>query len=340
MERMQEENSGPRWTSHSSTILRVATAVPDHRIDQESVKQSLGCLLSVGAERRSGIMAMFDNALVEQRWSVLPLEKLRERRTLSETMSLYRQYAIQLGRKVADDCLRGAGVPAKSVDMVITLSCTGFMIPSLDAYLAGELGFRSDIRRLPITELGCVAGAAAIARAHDFLRGHPDAKVLIVAVELPTLSFQRDDGSPAQLVSTALFGDGAAAVLMSGRPERGVQVVDTEAHFMPGTLDALGFDLHDDGFHVRLAKTLPDTLRTSLASVALRLLARAGVGLGDLDFCVLHPGGRRILTAIEEALFFVLERWLKGAPLRPGALGLLGAFGPGLSTELCLLRCA
>jgi len=338
--------------------------VPEYCLDQESVKRALRPLLPVSTNRLDAVMALFDNALVKRRFSVLPLEQLCVPRSLSDTMALYRDSAVRLGRTVAADCLAGAGVSARVVDLVITLSCTGFMIPSLDAHLAQDLGFRPDVRRLPITELGCVAGAAALARAHDFLAGHPEAHVLIVAVELPTLSFQRSDASTAQLVSTALFGDGAAAVLLTGRRSvPGVAVLDAETHLFPNSLDLLGFDLRDDGLHVVLAKELPETLRATFGAVVDRLLDRAGIGRADLECCVFHPGGKRILLAIEEALglaraqtqpswdvlreygnlssaavLFVLERWMKQHRPRPGAYGLLGAFGPGLSTELCLLQ--
>jgi len=172
---------------------------------------------------------------------------------------------------------------------------------------------------------------------------------------LPTLSFQRNDASTAQLVSTALFGDGAAAVLLTGRAsDSGVSVLDAETHLFPDTLNLLGFDLHDDGLHVVLAKELPDTLRTAFGAVVDRLLARSGIARADVECCVFHPGGTRILLAIEEALgldrartqpawdvlreygnmssaavLFVLERCMKELRPRPGAYGLLGAFGRG-----------
>ena len=347
-----------------SAILGIATVVPEHCLEQDSVKHKLRSLLPIPERRLDAVMALFDNALVQRRFSVLPLEQLCVSRSLSETMALYRENAIALGRRAAADCLTASGVSARAVDLIITVSCTGFMIPSLDAYLAQDLGFRPDVRRLPITELGCGAGAAALGRAHDFLCGHPEAHVLIVAVELPTLSFQRNDASTAQLVSTALFGDGAAAVLLTGRPSgSGVTVLDAETHLFPDTLNLLGFDLHDDGLHVVLAKELPDTLRTAFGAVVERLLARSGIARADVECCVFHPGGTRILLAIEEALgldrtrtqpswdvlreygnmssaavLFVLERCMKQLRPRPGACGLLGAFGPGLSADLCLLR--
>jgi alkylresorcinol/alkylpyrone synthase len=348
----------------ASTIVRTAIAVPPHVLDQDSVKRVLSDVLPVPEARKVAVQVLFDQALVRTRHSIVPLERLPERRSLGQSMAMYREHAVRLGREVSERCLREADVPARAIDLVITVSCTGIMIPSLDAYLANDLGFRPDVKRLPITQLGCVAGASALSLAHDFLRGHPDAHVLVVAVELPTLSFQREDVSTAQLVSTTLFGDGAAAALLTGRPRPGsVAVVETESHLFPDTLDDLGFELRDDGFHVLLAKELPERLRDGLARVVDGLLARAGVPRRDLRSFVLHPGGRRILCALEEALaierrflqpswdvlrdhgnvssaavLFVLDRWLRGPRPPAGEPGLLAAFGPGLTTELAVLR--
>jgi alkylresorcinol/alkylpyrone synthase len=345
------------------TIVHTATALPAHLLPQESVKRSLCELLPMPEHRKAAVHALFDHALVDSRHSVLPLPQLRERRSLGETMAIYRQHAVSLGREVSERCLREADVPARAIDLVISVSCTGVMIPSLDAHLANALGFRPDVKRLPITELGCVAGAAALGRAHDFLRAYPEGHVLVVAVELPTLSFQRDDTSTPQLVSTALFGDGAAAALLAGRARGPVSILENESHLFPDTLDDLGFELRDDGFHVLLAKELPERLRGGLARVVEGLLGRAGVLRHDLETFLIHPGGRRILAAIEQALglerrhlqpswdvlrehgnvssaavLFVLDRWLRRHRPPAGTPGLLAAFGPGLTTELSVLR--
>jgi transposase len=152
------------------------------------------------------------------------------------------------------------------------------MIPSVDAYLVDALGFRRDVRRLPITELGCVGGASALARAHDFLRGFPDARVLVIAVELPSLSLQRDDTTPANLVASALFGDGAAAAVLSGDGDRpGVRVLDTLSHIFPNSTGKLGFDLHEDGFHSVISKDIPALLKSEIVALVDRLAARAGL---------------------------------------------------------------
>jgi alkylresorcinol/alkylpyrone synthase len=346
------------------TILQTATAVPAHVLSQQRVKE-LCDLMPLPPARRPGVLALFDHARVDTRSSVLSMDELRARRTLGESTALYREHAVRLGRAAAERCLAEAHLPAQAIDLLITVSCTGIMIPSLDAHLANQIDFRADIKRLPITELGCVAGAAALGRAHDYLRGHPEGHVLIVAVELPTLSFQRDDISTAQLVSTALFGDGAAAALLGGRSGRGARILGVESHLFPDSLDAIGFELRDDGFHVLLAKDIPDRLRGGLARVVDAVLRRADLVRSDLTSFVLHPGGRNILTALEEtldisprslqpswdvlreygnmssaAVLVVLDRWFRQHRPAAGTYGLLAAFGPGLSMELCVLEWA
>ena len=349
------------------TIVQTATAVPTHVLDQNSIKRALCELLPLPPRKLEAAMALFDHALVERRHSVLPIDQLRARRSLTATTRIYREHAVELARTVTERCLADAGVSAQAVDLVISVSCTGVMIPSLDAHLANDLPLRPDIRRMPITELGCVAGAAALNRAHDYLRGHPEGHVLIVAVELPTLSFQHDDVSTAQLVSTALFGDGAAAALLTGRPlgpePRGARMLATRSHLFPGSLDDLGFELRDDGFHVLLAKDLPEKLGAELSGIVDQLLGGVDLRRQDLTSFVLHPGGRKILAALAQALnierdqmqpswdvlrdhgnvssaavLFVLDRWLRRHRPPAQTHGLLGAFGPGLTAELCVLQ--
>jgi alkylresorcinol/alkylpyrone synthase len=192
------------------------------------VKARLRAMLSVEVRRREALLALFDHTAGRAAAQRVPDRGVRASATLGEMTELYRRHALTLGRDVAARALAAGGVRADEIDLFVTVSCTGILIPSLDAYLVDELGFRRDVRRLPLTELGCAGGAAALSRAHDFLRGFPDARALVVAVELPSLSLQRDDLSPANLVSTALFGDGAAAALLEGGARRGAR--DGRAH--------------------------------------------------------------------------------------------------------------
>jgi alkylresorcinol/alkylpyrone synthase len=353
--------------NEAPTIVSTATAVPAHSASQSEVKERLRAVLPPLSPRRlEAAMELFDHAAVERRFSVEPVAHLGQPRGLGEVQERYRENAIALGRQVASEALARGGLPASAVDLLITVSCTGIMIPSVDAHLCNELGFRADVRRLPITALGCSGGAAALARAHDFLVGFPNARVLVVAVELPSLSLQRADVSLANLVSTAIFGDGAAAVLLQGGGadgRRGVQILETLSHLFPRTTYALGFDLKDDGFHSVLSKDVPTFIKAEIAGLVRTLAGRRGLTREQLSCFLLHPGGRKILAFVEEELaltrddtqlswevlraygnqssasvLFVLHEWLTKRQPPSGAHGILAAFGPGLSTEMMLLR--
>ena len=253
----------------------------------------------------------------------------------------------------------------EEIDLIITVSCTGVMIPSLDAHLVNAMGFRSNVRRLPITELGCAAGASAIARGRDFLLAFPRGRVLIVAVELASLTFQRGSLSQANLISSILFGDGAAAAVMCGQDAPGPRVLDAESYLFPDSIDAMGFDLKETGLHIVLSRDVPDMIRGRIRDLVRCFLERRGLVAEGIDVFVLHPGGRKLLLAIEEELalprqrtqpswdvlaeygnlssasvLFVLHEWLTRRRPAPGSLGLMAAFGPGFTAEQLLLQWA
>jgi alkylresorcinol/alkylpyrone synthase len=351
-------------TTASTVIVATATAVPAHAARQPDVTRALRALFPLNGRRMDAVMALFENAQIDNRYSVYPVEQIGRRKSLTENTAEYRRHATALARDVAARALAGARLEARDIDLIITTSCTGIMIPSVDAYLVDALGFRPDVRRLPITELGCVGGASALARADDFLRGFPDARVLVIAVELPSLSLQRDDTTPANLVASALFGDGAAAVVLTARGDRpGVGVLETLSHIFPASTGALGFDLHEDGFHSVISKDIPAILKSEIAALVDKLAARGGLTRADLTCFVLHPGGKKILGAVEDELglpreatqpswdvlrdygnqssasvLFVLHEWMTRRQTPAGSNGVLAAFGPGLTTEMLLLR--
>lgn len=347
------------------TISAIATAVPDHCFTLAEAKACLPRAMPLAPERLPAIHSIFDHAGVDRRYSPFSIEHLTRKRSLTEISREYREHSVRLGRRVAAACLIEAGVTASEVDFLITVSCTGVMMPSLDAYLINEMGFRSDIRRLPITELGCAAGAVALSRARDFVGAYPDARVLVVSVELSTLTFQSSDVSMANLVSCALFGDGAAAALITGRPSPGMRILESQSHLFPDSYDALGFDLTDGGLHIVLGKQLPQMLRCRLGDLVRDFLARQHLAPEALSFVVLHPGGKKLIEEVEQALglsryqtqptwdilraygnlssaaiLFILREWLTNRPLRSGDRGLILAFGPGFSAEMLLLECA
>jgi alkylresorcinol/alkylpyrone synthase len=345
------------------TIAATATAVPPYPVGYEEVKTCIGQVFSIEPSRLNALMSVIDNSRVERRYFIHPVDDIVRPRPLGEITRDYQDHAVELGRKVASACLEKAGMTPPEIDMIITVSCTGVMIPSLDAYLINDLGFRHDARRLPITELGCAGGAAALARASEFVRAFPGSTVLVIAVEIPSLTFQRGNLSQANLISTVLFGDGAAAAVVTGRPSRGPQIAATDSFLFPHSLDAMGFDLKDGGFHIVLSKDVPQLIRDQIKRLITTFLARHNLRREQLSAFILHPGGQKLLLYIEEELglsrcdtqfswdvlrdygnlssasvLFVLDQWLRKRTMAPGAYGLMAAFGPGFSSEMLLLQ--
>ena len=360
---LDSSSAKPAAPGAGITIAATATAVPQHVISREEVKIYLRRVFQLESARLDAMMCIIDNSQVRRRFCIHPIEYIIEPRPLSQISREYQEHAVQLGRRVASDGLARAGMQPADIDLIITVSCTGVMIPSLDAHLINDLGFRQNVRRLPITELGCAAGAASLARAADFLRAYPDRNALIVAVELPSLTFQRGNVTQANLISTVLFGDGAAAAVVTGRPVPGPRILDSESYLFAHSLDAMGFDLKETGFHIVLSKDVPQLIREKIKGVMDGFLARHSLTRGDISAFILHPGGQKLLLYMEEELglcrcdsqfswdvlseygnlssasvLFVLDEWLCKGKIQAGSYGLLAAFGPGFSAEMSLLQ--
>ncbi len=282
----------------SSTIRAVGTALPEHVLDAKARKDLLRAVWPR--------MAMVGAAVEEaggNRYLALDPAQLLERRGLTDAMALYAQHATRLAESACRRSLDDAETGPDSIDVVISVSCTGYLVPSLDVHLIERLGLRPDVVRVPITELGCSGGAAAIALGHRHLLAFPEQRVLVVAVELPSLSFQPDDSSLDNLTASMVFGDGAAAAVMERAPGTGASGLTVEAaatHLVSGTGGALGYDLRDDGFHVVLDRRLPRLIGRSIGGVARAFMRRTE--MERIDFLAAHGGGPRILDAIQEAL--------------------------------------
>jgi alkylresorcinol/alkylpyrone synthase len=345
-------------------IVATATAVPEHTVSREDVKLYLGRVFDIPERRLEAMMSIVDNAQVHSRQMIFPLDYTIQSRSLEKTNQEYMQHAIELGRRAAEECLQRAKMTAQDIDMIVTVSCTGFMIPSLDAHLINLMGFRSDVRRMPFTELGCAAGAMALGRASDYLQSRVDGNVLIIAVELPSLTFQRKDISQANLISSILFGDGAAAVIVSGKKSAsGPRILVSETYTFPDSLGAMGFDLKDSGFHILLSKDVPEMIGEKIEGLVDGFLSRHGVTRDQIRGWILHPGGSRLLGNVEKALglskcdtqpswdilgnvgnlssatvLFILQEWMEKRPLKKGDIAMAAAFGPGFSAEFLLLQ--
>jgi alkylresorcinol/alkylpyrone synthase len=330
-----------------SAILGFGTALPEHTIDGET---SLSLLSAYWPRLRGATPEPLTRHLVA------PVEWLLRPRTLGETMRAYAEHAPRLARLASCRALAAAGVEPAQVDLVISVSCTGYLVPSLDVRLAAEIGLRPDVTRLPLTELGCSGGLAAIAAAHRHLAAFPDHRVLVVAVELPTLTFQTGDRSLDNLTAAMVFGDGAAAAVL-GAGDGGLHVRGAASRLLPDSEAALGFDLRDTGFHVVLDRRLPRLIEGSLAGVVADFADRQGIAAPS--FYAVHAGGPRVFDAVEAALGLAtgdlaLSRRvfrevgnLSSASIlfslaeaqRTGARGdgLAIAFGPGVTLELAHL---
>lgn len=362
MESASNRTTEAAATSHA-TIVAIATALPPYTITREDVKYYMGRVFDIPERKLEAMMSIVDNAQVHNRHSIFPIEYTVEPRPLSQTNNEYIEHAVKLGREAAEKCLERAGLRPDEIDLIITVSCTGFMIPSLDAHLINLMGFRSNVRRMPFTELGCAAGAMALGRAADFLTARPGGNVLIIAVELPSLTFQRKDISQANLISSILFGDGAAAVIVSGNNRRGPRILVSETYTFPDSLGAMGFDLKDSGFHILLAKDVPEMIGAKIGGLVQGFLERHGRKREDIKGWILHPGGARLLGNVETELgltkcdtqpswdilgkvgnlssatiLFILQEWLEKRPLKSGEYALAAAFGPGFSAEFLLLQ--
>lgn len=322
--------------------------------------------LPEGTDRRV-LDRLHRSAKVRSRHMTLPLERYGELDGFGAANDVFIAAATDLGAKAVQDALHLAGLSAADVDLIIFTSVTGIATPSIDARLVGRLGLRPDVKRLPLFGLGCAGGAAGLARMHDYLLGRPDHVAVLLSVELCSLTFQRDDASMANLVATALFGDGAAVVVACGADRQeetaGPTIVDTRSHLYPDTGRVMGWNIKDSGFQVVLDPQVPDVVRRCLADAVEGFLGDHGIKPKDVTAWVCHPGGPKILEAVAEALdlpeealdvtwrhladvgnlssssvLHVLRDTLAERRPPPGTPGVLLAMGPGFASELILLR--
>ncbi|MEV4400164.1 3-oxoacyl-[acyl-carrier-protein] synthase III C-terminal domain-containing protein [Nonomuraea sp. NPDC049607] len=346
-------------------ISAVRCAFPPHRYPQSELTDMAARLcLPDGADRRL-LDRLHRSARVEHRNLALPIDRYEKLNGFGAANDAFVSVAVELGLESVKAALDAAELEPTDVDLIMFTSVTGIAAPSVDARLAAGLGLRPDVKRVPVFGLGCVAGAAGIARLHDYLRGWPDHVAVLLSVELCSLTVQRGDSSPANLVASALFGDGAAAVVAGGaeRGTAGPEVVATRSHLYPGSEHVMGWQVGDTGFRVMLDASVPAVVRRHLADDVHGFLTEHGLTAADVTAWVCHPGGPKVLEAVSEVLelpagaldvtwrslaangnlssssvLHVLGETLAGEPPAPGSWGLVIAMGPGFCSELVLLR--
>lgn len=285
----------------SARILALATALPGHVMEQVSAKEAARLLFQGRLGDLDRRVSVFDHAGIDRRHSCLPLDEHLRHRGFGERNRLYLEHATGLLAEAAGKALHQAGLAVQDIDGVVTVSSTGIATPSLDAVVGEAIGLRPDVERTPLFGLGCAGGALGLARAAALATARPGARILLLVVELCTLTFRLDDPSLANLVASALFADGAAAAVLSTKGE-GPAIVASGEWRWPETLDVMGWRLEDDGLGVLFAVSVPEIARTRMGEAAVTFLARDGMKLHDVDRWICHPGGAKVILALEEAL--------------------------------------
>ena len=291
----------------SPRLLSLATAVPRYRLSQSDVAAIARRIFDGPGSEIEYMLPIFENAGIAQRYSCVPLDWYLEPVGWKERNRLYLDNALDLIEAAASDCLDRAGLSAAQVDTILCVSTTGLSTPSLDARLMDRLAFRPDVERLPVFGLGCAGGTLGLARAGALAQAKPGSRVLLIVVELCGLTFRPGDQSRANIVATALFGDGAAAALITAEPDEdraGVAPALSHwgEHRWAGSQDVMGWRVEADGFGVLFSKDIPSLIRADFVPALDSFLARSGTSRGALSGYVCHPGGEKVVGAFEEVL--------------------------------------
>ncbi len=347
--------------TNTPRILTVASAVPPFLLDQEDVTRRISLALGPRSPEIVRLLPMFGNTGIGRRYSCVPIEWYERPHDWPERNRIYLASALDLLESATQSALERAGRHSEDIGAIVVVSTTGIATPSLDALLMERMGLRRTVRRLPIFGLGCAGGTIGLARAATLAASQPDELVLFLVVELCALSFRRDDFTKSNIVATALFGDGAAAALLSCADD-GPAVVAGGEYTWPCSLDVMGWDVTGEGLKAIFSRDIPNLVTTHLQDVASAFLAERNLTLGDVDRFICHPGGAKVIDALESAyrlepgtltesrdvlhdygnmsaatVMFVLERTLTNGAI-PWKRALLSALGPGFTAGFTLLE--
>jgi alkylresorcinol/alkylpyrone synthase len=346
-------------------IAGVASALPAHLYHQKQISDALIEYWGAKLNAPDRLRRIHCRAGVDVRHLAFSLEQYRQFSTWGQANRAWLKVSEELGTKAIDAVLERVGLIRSDIDALYTVSITGVASPSLDARLANCMGLRSDIKRTPIFGLGCVGGAVGLVRAADYVRAFPNQVAVLLSVEICSLTIQLDDLSIANIISSGLFGDGAVAALITGgvAAAEGPEIIRTKSVFYPETEDMMGWDISEKGFRVILSPKLPEFIRSRFAADVDCFLNENGLHRKDVGSWVIHPGGPKIIEAVESSLGLrdselqaswdclshcgnlssgsvlkVLEEVIAGRRPRPGTFGVIAAMGPGFCSEILLVR--
>lgn len=345
-------------------ITSVAKALPKYTRTTKEIIPYLDIWLD-GQESRfkRKIIKIFENAGVDRRYSIMDAEEVFLHTSFEEKNDIYERESVKLAEQSLNKALLKSSLKAGDIDFLITVSCTGIMIPSLDAYLINNLNMRQDVVRLPVTEMGCAAGVSGIIYAKNFLKANPGKRAAVVAVESPTATFQLEDFSMVNMVSAAIFGDGAASVILSSCEEdNGPVILDEEMYHFYNAIEMMGFKLRNSGLQMVLDKSVPETIAAHFPEIIHPFLEKNGLEISDVDHLIFHPGGKKIVQTVESlfgtlgkniddtkevlqlygnmssvTVLYVLQRFME-KNINKGEKGLMLSFGPGFSAQRVLLE--
>jgi len=345
-------------------ITTVTKELPAYYRETKDIVPLVELWLSGQEDRfRRKVIKIFEGAGVDRRYSIMEPEEVFTATSFEEKNAIYVREVKKLGANVLSKALHKSNWSAASIDFIITVSCTGIMIPSLDAYLINDFGLREDVVRLPVTEMGCAAGVSGLIYASNFLKANPNKRAAVIAVESPTATFQLDDFSMANMVSAAIFGDGAACVLLSSEENAsGPRIVGEEMYHFKDATHLMGFDVTNTGLKMILDPSVPETIASHFPKIIHPFLEKYGSAIDHIGHLIFHPGGRKIVQTVDElfgamgkniddtretlrlygnmssaTVLYVLERFME-KNIAGGEQGLILSFGPGFSAQRILLE--
>ncbi|MAZ72889.1 MAG: type III polyketide synthase [Flavobacteriaceae bacterium] len=348
----------------SVKISAVAKQLPEYTRDTSEILPFVETWLENQDSRfKRKVLKIFEGAGVDRRYSIMDAHEVFLNTSFQERNDIYAREIKKLGKQSLQKALNKAAWMPTDIDFIITVSCTGIMIPSVDAYLVNELQMRQDVVRLPVTEMGCAAGISGIIYAKNFLKANPGKRAAVIALEAPTATFQLEDYSMANMVSAAIFGDGAACVLLSSEENApGPKILDEAMYHFYDATGMMGFKLVNTGLQMILDKDVPNKIATHFPDILYPFLERNNKTIEDIDHLIFHPGGKKIVQTVEEifgslgkniddtketlrlygnmssaTVLYVLERFMDKNPEK-GELGLLLSFGPGFSAQRILIE--